>query len=181
MKQIQLTQKSQALSSIFEHCCGQCSKSKLKGYQNRRTSLCGQTEQQHRVQLANSHRNNQRVSSGRARKASWMKSTLVIGYFCNRPMRTPDSFLHSSDSLGKMTGPLCQWRWGVNNLSLCWDYTDRLDVFTKGQHFTCDSSVFCHPGKQTKISDIAPYITQLTPTVPGVEIGCWMSLFVCWL
>ena len=63
------------------HWCGQAPDSKLRRYQNRRTSRCGQTEQQQSMHLASTHRNNQLVSSGRTRQTSRMKWTLSLVIF----------------------------------------------------------------------------------------------------
>lgn len=80
-----LTKVSQAFRSMVK-CTGVAGVLVASSgrYQNRRTRRCGQTEQQHRTQLARSHWNKQWVSSGRAGQASSMKWTLSLVIFVTK-------------------------------------------------------------------------------------------------
>lgn len=86
VEQTKKTHQSESSPQIHVqmHLCAEPPDSGFRRYQNRYTSWCGQTEQQHRTQLANTHWNNQWVSSGRAQQASRMKWTLSLVIFVTK-------------------------------------------------------------------------------------------------
>lgn len=125
--------------------CGRGPDSELWRHQNRRTSRCGQTEQQHRMQLASLHWNKLGVSNGRARQASSMKWTLSLVIFVAKRRGPIGSHMNTGclplGAFTEMTGLLCQWGRCINHLSLGGDNTEgwgnayMLTLVTAGDSF----------------------------------------------